>query len=273
MLDGSHLPTLQRSRGRASASFAHLRGAVRLVDLHQSGSARIMLPRTAGPVPEAVFLNTSGGLTDGDTLSFGLHIGEGARVLATTQTSERAYAARRDAAQVSVTATVLAGGRLDWLPQETILYDRSALTRRTVVDMAADARLLMLEMLVLGRAAMGERVQSLDLFDRREVRRGGRVTLVDPLRLTADNLTGQSVILGDHSAMASLVLVAGDAALRLEAVRHSLARVAGVEAGASAWDGKLTVRILAPSGFALRRAVLAALGPLRQGPLPRVWQI
>ena len=126
MLDGTHLPTLQRSAGRASAAFVLARGAVRLADLRQSGSARIMLPRSDGTVPEVVFLNTSGGLTDGDHLSFGLSIGDHCRILATNQTAESAYAARPnetrdDPAQVDITATVGAGGRLDWMPQETIL--------------------------------------------------------------------------------------------------------------------------------------------------------
>jgi len=264
---------MQRSRGRADVALSVRDGTTRLDRLYQSGSAKAMLPQTHGAVPEVVFLNTSGGLTGGDGLAYGLSVGPGAQAVATTQTAERAYASAGGVARVEVSLQLGAGAALEWLPQETILFDRSALMRRTVVDMAADARLLMLEMLVLGRAAMGERVQSLDLFDRREIRRGGRVVLVDPLRLRSDHLCGQSAILGDNRAVAAIALVAPDAEAALGAVRERLAGLADVEAGASAWDGKLTVRLLARNGFALRRAVVAVLAALRAGPLPRVWQI
>ena len=265
--------SLQRSRGRADVGLEVKGAGTGLARLYQSGSAKAMLPSTHGAVPEVVLLNTSGGLTGGDGLFYGLTLGPGAAAIATTQTAERAYATAGGSARVEVLLRLGAGAALDWLPQETILFDRSALTRRTLVDMAADARLLMLEMLVLGRTAMGERVRTLDLYDRREVRRGGRVVLVDPLRLGSDDLCGQSAILGEFRAIAALALVAPDAGTRLDAARQALAGLTGVEAGASAWDGKLTVRILARDGYDLRRAVLAVLPMLRQGPLPRVWQI
>jgi urease accessory protein len=38
---------------------------------------------------------------------------------------------------MEVRLTVGPGGWLDWLPQETILFDRAALDRRTVIDLAA----------------------------------------------------------------------------------------------------------------------------------------
>ncbi len=268
MLDGSHLPILQRSRGHALASFACLRGAVRLVDLHQSGSAKVMLPRTAGPVPEAVFLNTSGGLTDGDTLSFGLHVGEGARVLATTQTSERAYAARRDPAEVSVTATVLAGGRLDWMPQETILYQSSNLSRRTEIDLGTGAECLLAETIILGRHAMGEVVTHAHLRDHRIIRRNGRPVWAETLHLTPDILTSPSpALLGDARALAVVCLVAQGAEDAVGPLRAALPHIA-----VSGWDGKCVVRLTARDGWSLKQTLAQILHILSGRPLPRVWQ-
>ena len=83
-----------------------------------------------GAVPEVVFLNTSGGLTGGDRLSYGVALGDGCRAVATTQTAERAYLSNQGAARVEVSMTVGAGGWIDWLPQETILFERSALHRK-----------------------------------------------------------------------------------------------------------------------------------------------
>ena len=173
MLDLTPRIEQQRSRGRALAAFALRDGQTRLADLHQSGSAKVILPRVSGTVPEAVFLNTSGGLTGGDSLDLRLEVGPGCRVLATTQTAERAYQAQGPA-RVSVTAQVGAGGRLDWLPQETLLYQHSHLLRRTEIDLAPDAGCLMAETIILGRLAMGEVTRTAHLTDHRRVTRLGR---------------------------------------------------------------------------------------------------
>ena len=277
MLDGAHLPTLQRSTGRASASFVLSRGAVRLADLRQSGSARIMLPRSDGTVPEAVFLNTSGGLTDGDHLSFGLSVGDHSRVLATTQTAERAYAARpnetrRDPARVSITATVGAGGRLDWMPQETILYQSSHLVRRTEVDLAADAQCLLAETIILGRQAMGEVVTDARLTDHRRVRRLGRPVWAETLHLTPQVLTSASpALLNGARAMAVVCLIAQGAEDATSPVRAALTQD-GAQGAASGWDGKCVVRLTATDGWPLKQQLARILHIMSARNLPRVWQ-
>jgi Urease accessory protein UreH len=165
MFDAPAPPILQRTRGEARVALRDRRGATRLERLRQAGSAKAFLPRIHGPDPEVVFLNTAGGLTGGDRLSYGLALGPGTRAVGTTQTAERAYASPGGRAEVTVDLEIGAGARLDWLPQETILFDRSALARRTEARLAADAELLMLETLQLGRTAMGEEVATLDLAD------------------------------------------------------------------------------------------------------------
>ena len=70
MFDHMAQPTMQRSHGKAMVRFALRGDQTRLRDLAQSGSAKAMLPRVWGHVPEVVFLNTSGGLTGGDALSY-----------------------------------------------------------------------------------------------------------------------------------------------------------------------------------------------------------
>ena len=131
MLDRGPTSDLQRSRGSASVGFVCRQGRAHLSTLQQSGSAKAMLPRVHGTVPEVVFLNTSGGLTGGDRLSYDLEIPAGTEVAATTQTAERGYASTGAAAHVRVTARVGAGGRLNWLPQETLIYENAHVSRET----------------------------------------------------------------------------------------------------------------------------------------------
>ncbi|WP_425053589.1 urease accessory protein UreD [Psychromarinibacter sp. S121] len=267
-------PQMQRARGRAAVSFAMDRGRVRLKDLHQSGSAKAMLPRVHSETPEVVFLNTAGGLTGGDDMRFSLDVGAGCRVTATTQTAERAYAASAGHASLDVDIRAGAGASVDWLPQETILFQRSALHRRTRIALEGDATCLTVETLVLGRAAMGETLTTLDVTDRREVTRDGAPVLLEPLRLTDAALAAGPghAVLGGARALATVALVAKGAEDALSRVRAVL-DADGVEAAASGWDGKCVVRALAQDGFPLRRLVAQVLMTLRPGPLPRVWQI
>jgi urease accessory protein len=149
-----HSPIIhQRATGAAFAGLVQEDPAhVRIADLRQQGSAKVILPHV-GTVPEVVFLNTSGGLTAGDRLTYGLTLGDGVRAVATTQTAERAYLATNGTAEVTVHHTVGVAGWLDWLPQETILFQEAALSRRTRVDLGPRAGCLLLEAVVLGRAS------------------------------------------------------------------------------------------------------------------------
>ncbi len=262
-------PALQRSHGSA---LVHLdRG--RILDLGQSGSAKAMLPRTHGDRPEVVFLNTSGGLTSGDRLAYRVELGAGTRAVATTQTAERAYRADGPVAVARVDLVLGSGASLDWLPQETILFNGAGLARETRVELGAEARFLGIETVVLGRAAMGEVVGQLRLTDRRVIRREGRLVLLDPFRLTDDALTraGNPALLNGMRAMAVLLLIAPDAADALPVLRAQLDEP-GVTAAASALPGRLVLRALAPDAWPLRRQMIRLIETLRPGALPRVWQ-
>lgn len=264
-------PVMQRSHGAAVVVLEQAGGKTRLVRLRQSGSAKVILPHVTG-APEVVFLNTSGGLTGGDTLSFDLALGAGVKAVATTQTAERAYRAGGGLAQVAVDLAVGAGGWLDWLPQETILFDASALARGTTIDLAADAGCLALEAVVLGRPAMGEVVRQVMFRDTRLIRRDGVPVLLEPLVLTAESLVAGSAVLAGAKAFASLIMLGQGTDAALIAARAVLDEP-GVDAAASAWDGKLSVRMMAVDGWPLRQQIRRVLQAIRPLPLPRVWQM
>lgn len=273
MLDAG-LPTLQRTRGAASVALAASAGVTRIQGLRQEGSAKAFLPRTDADHPEVVFLNTAGGLTGGDRLSYRLDVAEGGRATGTTQTAERAYAqGPLGPAEMSVRLEVGEGARLDWLPQETILFDGASLSRTTEAQLGAGAELVTCEMIVLGRAAMGEVVTQLDLTDRRRVIREGRPIYVEPLALGAQALAETSAAgLSGARALATLAVFAQGAEDALGPVR-ALLEVNGATAHASGWDGKLVIRILGSDATPVRRLVARIARHLTGGTLPRVWQV
>jgi urease accessory protein len=165
------------------------------------------------------------------------------------------------------------GGWLDWLPQETILFDGARLDRRTRIELGEGAGCLALEAVVLGRAAMGETVGRLAFSDRREIWRGDKPVSVEPLGLSDASLRAGSAGLDGALAFATIVLVDERPGDRLAPLRAVLDEP-GVEAAASAFDGKLVLRMRAGEGWPLRRQIVRALAVLRAGrPLPRVWQM
>ncbi|MEM1313216.1 MAG: urease accessory protein UreD [Pseudomonadota bacterium] len=270
----SPLPAQPRAEGEAGA----VMGARGLIGLRQQGSAKCFLPRTHAEAT-AVFLNTAGGLTGGDRFRWRAEARDGARLTATTQAAERVYRAQPgETAQVTARLRLGAGARLDWLPQETILFDGGALDRRLEIEMEEDARLLAVEPLVLGRAAMGETVRDARFRDAWRLRRvdgagRGRLVWADGLRLIGDaaEIAAARATFAGARAAATLVYAAPDAGDRLEGLRARLPEGGAARGAASAWDGLVCARLLAEDGFALRRALVPALEFLRGGGLPRVW--
>ncbi len=266
----------QRAVGELRLSM-RLRGADTVLDgLRQMGCLKARFPRPErGAWTNAVSLNTAGGIAAGDRLSSAITIGEGARATIAGQAAERCYRALPGAAPALV-RTVIAvapGGAMEWLPQETILFDRCALDRRLEIELAPDAWFLGVEAVVFGRSAMGEQVGQANFRDTIRIRRDGRLLLHDAVRLQGEVAArlARPSIGGGARAMATLLHVAPEAEAALDGFRDALADAPG-EWGASAWDGMLVARFLAADGASLRQAVVTGLQALRgERPLPRVW--
>lgn len=269
--------TLQRSSGRIDLAFKHEAGQTRLERAFQGGCGKIRLPRQADvPFPSGVVINTAGGLTGGDDFSTSVHLDAHTRATVTTQAAEKVYRSAGGEAVIENRLSIGSGARLDWLPQETILFDRGALRRKTIVEMAADATLTATELLVFGRTAMGETVTTGSLSDQWRVHRDGRLVFADATRVSGPvaEILSQPAATAGGTALALVLHIAPDAEERVEALRAGLDRATDVRAGTSAFDGMSITRIVAPSSQILRKAVLAAMACLRDGlPPPRPWLI
>lgn len=251
-----------RAEGRAVLCYE----AGRLAELYQQGCLKILLPRGRR---EAVVVNTSGGITGGDRLALELRLGAKEHLTATTQAAERIYRSADGRARVTQQFHLGREARLNWLPQETILYNGAALERHLSVDLEAEAGFMGLESYVFGRAAHGEVLSALDLRDQWRIRRGGRLVHAEALRFTEMPVSPST--LAGVTAAAMLVLAAPGAAQKLEACRALFPP--GLEAGASApLPDLLLIRLLAGQAQALRRALVPLVTLLSNGPLPRVWQ-
>ncbi|HEX6141822.1 MAG TPA: urease accessory protein UreD [Geminicoccaceae bacterium] len=245
-----------RIDGSARLSLAGRAGRTVLAGLFQQGSLRVFRPRPApGDIANVVLLNTSGGLVGGDRLEVRAEIGPGAAAVITSQAAEKVYRSLGRDAAFDAHLDLVGNAWLEWLPQETILFDGARLRRALRIDLAPEARLIAGDILVFGRRARGERFRSGCLVDRWEVRIGGRLVWADVLRL--DGVESQIEApfgFAGAGACAAWIYVASDAGRWLELARH-LADRPGVRAGATLIGPVLIVRWLAADPAALTGAV------------------
>ncbi len=88
---------------------------------------RVRFPGACAGAPEAVLVNTAGGIAGGDRFAVDLDLEAGARLVVTTAAAEKVYRSLGPDAAFDLTARVGDGAELMWLPQETILFDRARL--------------------------------------------------------------------------------------------------------------------------------------------------
>jgi urease accessory protein len=278
----------QRAFGRLRVAFERRGSITALAVLRQEGCLKARHPRREpGAIAETVLLNTSGGITGGDDLGLAVSAGAGTRLVVTTQAAERLYRATSASppATIRTTLTVAEDAGLDWLPQETILFDACRVDRTLDVALAPSARFLGVESLLFGRQASGESLATAWFTDRIRIRAGDRLILHDATRLDGDMaaLMARAGTFADARAMATVVAVIPDLdqegpeamvpRLR-EALGGGRLSEGGLEAGISAWNGLVLARLLAMDGARLRQAVITVLSILRNdAPLPRVWRL
>src|ERR1700675_2109252 len=260
-----------RARGLVRFDVHRVEGATRRRHLHESGSLRVRFPSPEADALWAVFVNTAGCVAGGDRFDIDITTGEGARLAVTTAAAEKIYRAQGPAAQVNIALKAAAGAHLALLPQETILFDRARVLRRIDIDLAESASLLLCEIVVFGRAAMGERMLHGEFVDRWRLRRGGRLVFAENVRL--DGNIGEKLaspaIANGGVAVGTALIVPGDEALveRIGELRESF----GGEVGISCWNGFAMARFCAQDAAKLRADMMAVLGRAGGATLPRLW--
>ncbi|TPQ41324.1 urease accessory protein ureD [Bradyrhizobium guangdongense] len=264
--------TFEANRARGAVRFdVHARdGVTRRGVLHESGSLRVRFPSPEGDGLSAVFVNTAGGVAGGDRFDVEIAASEGARLTLTTAAAEKVYRAPGPAAQLGISLKVGANAHLGWLPQETILFDRARVQRRFDIELDETASLVLCEIVVFGRAAMGERMEQGEFVDRWRVSRGGRLVFAETVRLDGNigARLARSAIAKGGAAIGTALIVPGDEAL-VERLREASESFAG-EVGISAWNGFAMARFCAQDAAALRADMMAVLA--RTGAaLPRLW--
>ncbi|AND87115.1 MULTISPECIES: urease accessory protein UreD [Bradyrhizobium] len=262
----------EANRARGAVRFdVHARdGVTRRGVLHESGSLRVRFPSPEDEGLSGVFVNTAGGVAGGDRFDVEISAADAARLTLTTAAAEKVYRAPGPAAELNIALKVGAGAHLSWLPQETILFDRARVHRRFDIALDEAASLLLCEIVVFGRTAMGERMEQGEFVDRWRLSRGGRLVFAETVRLGGDigAKLARSAVAKGGAAIGTALIVPGDEAL-IERIREASESFAG-EVGISAWNGFAMARFCAQDAARLRADMMAVLA--RTGAaLPRLW--
>lgn len=278
---------LQRTSGRGRIVVKQSAGRTRIDQLYQEGAARIRVPdRSHVAGLEAVIINTAGGMTSDDDLTWQALAGQNTHLTVTTQACEKVYKADGTPANVAVELRIAEHAQLNWLPQETILFDKAQLSRTITAHLEGDAKLLLVEPIIFGRRAMRETMQTGLWRDRWHISHQGKLIHVENARLEGAVASHLSSLagLGGHTALATLALIGSHAEGKLEGSRACLADGDDVMGGASFWMvggiGKLVIRVAAPDGYTLRKVLIPLINHLASTPdnaasvaVPKIWSL
>jgi urease accessory protein len=274
------------TEGIAEIGFGQQDGVTRLTHLYQRDPLRVLFPTPdAGDPALAVIVTTSGGLVAGDKLEVAVRLGPGAALHVTASAAEKIYRSTGRTTTIHQSLAIAAGGALEFLPPETILFDGARLRRESVVELGAGAGFLGGDIVIFGRRARGERFTNGFLREVWEVRREGKLIWGDALHLE-DNIVAiidDPACFDGAAAFATLILAppGQDPRTFLDSARaiQSAGGTPTLRAGVTAIAGLVVARWLAADAAALRRAYVELAGHFRSGAmglppaLPRIWHV
>jgi urease accessory protein len=230
-------------------------------------------------VCHAIVLHPPSGIAGGDQLEVSVEVGPGAHALLTTPGAGKWYRSAGAWAGQQLDFNVAAGATLEWLPQESIVFDGARADMQSRVKLAMDARFIGCEVLCLGRRAGGERFEHGELQLATRIERSGK-----PIWLERGGLAGGGDLLASPAGLAGFsvsgtLLVAGpnlDATL-LAPCRQIASAEPEARTGLTLLPDLLVARYLGHASEAARdwfAALWQLLRPAvigRAAQTPRIW--
>jgi len=190
-------------------------GSLELVYANDQGKTRLVRDRITSPLkvqrpfyPEGqgvchtVVLHTAGGIVGGDRLSQTIHLQENAQALITTAAASKIYRSNGQRAKQRIHIHVEAGACLEWLPQETIVFNGAVYQQQMKVELAPGASWLAWEITRFGRTARKERFVQGDWRSHTEIWQQGR-----PLWIDRQWLPGGEAVLDSPHGLAGQPIV------------------------------------------------------------------
>lgn len=227
----------------------------------------------------AILLHPPSGIAGGDELEIGVRIGPEAHALLTMPGAGKWYRSAGPEASQRLNLEVAENGVLEWLPQETIVFNGARARMSTEIALHQGARFIGWEVLCLGRRAGGERFDSGEILLHTRMEMKGR-----PIWLERGRLNGGSPLLESpaglvgYSVSATLLAVGPglDAAL-LAACREIVPVETGARYGITVLPEVFVARYLGHASESARDWFSALWQILRPAVIgheartPRIW--
>lgn len=245
------------------------------------GPLRVQKPLyPEGPgVCHTLLLHPPAGIAGGDELEIVAAVADQAHALLTTPGAGKWYRSAGLWASQRLNFEVGAGAVLEWLPQESIVFDGALANMQTRVVLAENASFIGWEVLCLGRRASGEHFSSGAMNLSIRIEREGK-----PIWLERGMLEGGSKLLHSPAGLAgfsvSATLLATGGGLDSEllaACRKLVPQEANAQYGVTLLPEVIVVRYLGHSSEAARAWMIALWSLLRPAMIgrevliPRIW--
>lgn len=225
-----------------------------------------------GDVCHLYLLHPPGGVAGGDNLQVRVTTHPESRALITTPGATKFYRSMGPTAHQSQQLH-LAGGSLEWLPQENIYFPGARVQIHTEIHLADGANYIGWEMHCFGRPVIDERFEHGRLVIRTTLTRDGKPLLLDRLVVDGEQSLDGKATLNGHPVVAMFTASGADSKV-LEAAR---AIAAGPDIGITMMTEVLVCRYLGDSTEDARKhfiRIWQAIRPLltqRAATLPRIW--
>jgi len=268
--------------GNLQLTYARSNAATQLTNSQVQAPLKVQRPfyPEGDGVCHSVMLHTAGGIVGGDRLSFAIDLQPQAQVLITTAAAGKIYRTNGLEAQQTGQIDVAEGACLEWLPQETIVFDRALYRQKLRINLAPGALWFGWEIVRFGRSARGERFTEGDWRSQTEVWQAGKPLWIDRQWLPGSEATFDSPHgLAGCPVVGSLALVGYPVEPELVAQVRSLWSGTTGETGVTRLQAGLLCRYRGKSTIEARQWFLAVWQLLRplygQRPvcIPRVWQM
>ncbi len=230
-----------------------------------------------GAVCHHVILHPPGGIAGGDRLELEVAVGPGAAALLTTPGAGKWYRSKGPAASQVLEFAVAAGGVLEWVPQENILFDAAVAHLDMQVALTQDAAFIGWELICFGRTVAGETFQRGQYRPRARIRRNGVLLWQEQGGIAGGSSLFESAVgLGGQPVYGTLVAAGPGLNGALLAACRTMAPIVGT-GSVTLLPEVLVARYLGPDAAAGRAYFVAlwqVLRPVLTGRavvLPRIW--
>ncbi|CAM3701618.1 urease accessory protein UreD [Parendozoicomonas haliclonae] len=224
-------------------------------------------------------LHPPGGLVAGDELVQQIKVQPNAAGLVTTPAAGKVYYNKASDSQIQrVDITVARGGSLEWLPQETILFEGCRAELHTRIKLEADAAFIGWDIFCLGRQASGEGFDHGQMLQTVEVSRSGKPLFIERLHLEpGDDRLGNLLGLNGGRVFGSMIVTLAEEVELSEWHEQLYEAGFAAEVAMTYRNGLLLVRYLGQSSSRARTVFERVWGwcrPLvngRDACRPRIW--